>query len=154
MITDVDGGVVVLVIWYPICVDVNGDIEVVGNVEEPEVGNPLIQEALMLLFGNETVPPETVKPLLNVCKALHVFCVAEVIKPLIAEELILLFGNETVPAETLKPLANVCKALHVFCAVEVIKPLIAEELILLFGNIIVPPVTLKPKHLNLYQMFV
>ena len=68
----------------------------------------------MLLFGNVTVPPETVKPPENVCKALHVFCVAEVIKPLIAEELILLFGNETVPPETVKPLLNVYKAVHVF----------------------------------------
>ena len=73
MITAVGGGVKVLVILYPICVDVNVDIVVVGNVAELEVGKPLIQEALILLAGKETVPPETVKPLWNVCLAVHVF---------------------------------------------------------------------------------
>ncbi len=114
--TAVVGGVKVLVIWYPICVDVNVDIVVDGNVAELEVGNPLIQDALILLAGKETVPPETVKPFENVCKADHVFCAAREIKPLIAEALILLFGNIIVPPETVKPPVNVCLPVHVLNA--------------------------------------
>ena len=113
LITAVVGGVKVLVIWYPICVDVNVDIVVDGNVAELEVGNPLIQEALILLAGKETDPLETVKPFENVCKADHVFCAAREIKPLIAEAFILPFGKLIVPPERVKPLSNVCLAVHV-----------------------------------------
>ena len=42
----------------------------------------------MLLFGHVTVPPETVKPLTNVCKPVHVLVSDGDANPVIADALI------------------------------------------------------------------
>ena len=51
-------------------------LRLVKDAPPPDpVGKPLIHEALILLFGNVTVPNATFNPALKVCKAVHVFAV-------------------------------------------------------------------------------
>ena len=103
----------VIVIFVNVCVPVQ-----VLAADKDTLFNPLIALVDIELFGSVIEPALTVKPLLNVCNAVHVFAVDKDAppddKPDIQVEGIEPVGNVIVPPLTVKPAVNVFRDNQLF----------------------------------------